>query len=622
MVKYFLERKIEIFLFLSVFGVMLYLIRWDAIVHGGDQLIMRELARNLFKTGSMVQKSIWYYVDWRDFGYPDDNYAPLPILLQAILFKLTAGWENSFLVVNAFAWSVQVFIWSYISRMLVGRRFPGLLTFLIFSFSFDMPACITTGLKEPLAITFLLLFVRSFFKGEGKKDFFFAGIFLGLSYLCRYNALLVVPVAMIYTTLFWWCRKNINFRVCIKRAAVLLLGFLLITSPWLIRNYLAFGNPLEYLVAKYPFSLHWSGYFVKGYYWDYPPTPANLYSHYGFFFVWKKVLSDWAMNLFKFLRYSYLYWAVAVGGSVVLWVTERNKETVYRFGFLFLLTCIMLPAVFFAGTGRYHIMPFLFLFFICVSIVANLVSSSAGSIKERLDMVKSRLHVASWTAFIRLVIVGFGIIIIAAALVADPLGIGTPGFSPGQKKILGIGIAVLFLGLLLQFAGVNGRIRAVLAALFCRKGELVASRVFCAFLLILSYQPVKGIVAEVRKVDALKSDGVFLLHEEIGRTLQAIAKRDDVVMMACPNIVSYYTDLRAVQTPRYLQADMGNYAKPLSRQEYGKKLDKVINRYGVTLFVDYTSPEVEDIFGDRLTQIARLEGKGSYDKLVTIFRVQ
>jgi hypothetical protein len=265
--------KVELTLGILVMVAHLALTRWDAIVHGGDQVSLRMLAQSVFSETPFRQDVIYYFVDWRPFGYPDDHNPPLPTIIWALLIRATGGWENSILALNAVVWSVQVFLWSDLSRIAFGSRLPGLLTFVAFSFSFSVPYDVTTGLKEPLAILFLLLFLRVFLGGDTPGRSAWAGVLLGASYLCRYNVLILAPLAGIFAAV-WPARGRRSAGVL--NGASLVLAFTAVISPWLIRNQLLLGDPFAQITVDYLFAF--GGYFSDAYqqFWEFPPTTGNL----------------------------------------------------------------------------------------------------------------------------------------------------------------------------------------------------------------------------------------------------------------------------------------------------------------------------------------------------------
>lgn len=89
---------------------------------------------------------------------------------------------------------------------------------------------------EPFALFFLLF---SFYMLL-KNHYFISGILGGLSFLSKFNFALY-SVAVVAVLFFEWDKKIIDK---IKKIGYYCLGFLVIISPWLIYNYISYGNPI------------------------------------------------------------------------------------------------------------------------------------------------------------------------------------------------------------------------------------------------------------------------------------------------------------------------------------------------------------------------------------------
>ena len=144
---------------------------------------------------------------------------------------------------------------------LLGRRWfnwpVAIAASLLYIFSSQLLVFSVTGLTEPLAV---LLMLGWFYLLTGPSPGswwqpLLAGAAGGLFYLARYNAALFFVPALVY--LWWRLRQNTPELgrhkprpAFIRTAALFLLGLLLITGPWLGRNYLLTGNPL-FSLQKY-----------------------------------------------------------------------------------------------------------------------------------------------------------------------------------------------------------------------------------------------------------------------------------------------------------------------------------------------------------------------------------
>lgn len=97
--------------------------------------------------------------------------------------------------------------------------------------------------SENLVIPFMLIatynLVRAFDTNQGRY-MIFAGIAASLGALTRPGALLL-PAALLVVAIFM---KKVNWQDFIRLTAVLLVAMLITHTPWAIRNYRAFGEPV------------------------------------------------------------------------------------------------------------------------------------------------------------------------------------------------------------------------------------------------------------------------------------------------------------------------------------------------------------------------------------------
>lgn len=98
-----------------------------------------------------------------------------------------------------------------------------------------------TSLQENAIFT-LLTAITIFFLLKSSKSMllsnsFFAGVFLSLAVLTRTTLLIILPFAVLW---FMIVLKNSRTKVILA----MLLGFVIVSSPWLIRNTIIYGKPL------------------------------------------------------------------------------------------------------------------------------------------------------------------------------------------------------------------------------------------------------------------------------------------------------------------------------------------------------------------------------------------
>jgi 4-amino-4-deoxy-L-arabinose transferase-like glycosyltransferase len=100
-----------------------------------------------------------------------------------------------------------------------------------------------TALQETGVFTFITtLAILFLLKCRGSSSRFVwvtAGVALGLGVMTRTTLVIFVPVALLWLLFFAGLRK----REALQKTAVVVLGFALIVSPWLLRNYVLLGTP-------------------------------------------------------------------------------------------------------------------------------------------------------------------------------------------------------------------------------------------------------------------------------------------------------------------------------------------------------------------------------------------
>lgn len=93
---------------------------------------------------------------------------------------------------------------------------------------------------------FLLFFILSlyylalFWQNRTKKYFIYSSFFLGISALIRPIAVFFYPVVVVISLIMLW--RKISWRSFVKFMAVYLVVFLIIISPWCLRNKIRFGS--------------------------------------------------------------------------------------------------------------------------------------------------------------------------------------------------------------------------------------------------------------------------------------------------------------------------------------------------------------------------------------------
>ncbi len=187
---------------------------------------------------------LWNYLDNpQGLPHPSHTYwLPLASLLAALGMSLTGslsftGAKIGFILVAGLIPPLT----AGIAYALSGKRHTAILAGLLGSFSvFYLPYISTTdtfGLYMLLGGLFFLL--PTLIRNDLVKSFLY-GVIAGLMYLTRADALIWLLIALALTAYHHGSTTRFNFHIA--RVALVLIGFLTLVSPWLIRNQVAFGS--------------------------------------------------------------------------------------------------------------------------------------------------------------------------------------------------------------------------------------------------------------------------------------------------------------------------------------------------------------------------------------------
>lgn len=180
----------------------------------------------------------------------------------------------------------------------------GVLSALIYIFSAQNLINSVSGMTETVSVFLMLLSLYLILASWARTPFgeILAGAVMGLFYLARYNALLFLPFFVLY---LWYTRvKSQEYNNHIRRKARkwrqgfwpitrYLAAFIVVISPWLIRNYILMGNPLFSLQQYEPvmFTATYPGYSL---YMMFAKVKAAVFIQSHPQEIWAKVVTGWA----------------------------------------------------------------------------------------------------------------------------------------------------------------------------------------------------------------------------------------------------------------------------------------------------------------------------------------
>ena len=223
-----------------------YFRNYDGLV-SATAIDQAQLARRFsigagFTTGVSTPLSL--SVTSRIINPPDLYNSPANIFFLAWFFKMFGISDEVVLAANlflSFLAGIALFIFS---RRALGNLIWSSLTFIIFASGLGVLEYAFSPSPAALLSLLLLAFVALFYRYDRRslRQTFLLGLLAGLLYLAEFDYLLLALPAGLMTAGLYQGKK-------LKAALAFTAGFLLASSPWLIRNLAVAGNPF--------FSLRW-----------------------------------------------------------------------------------------------------------------------------------------------------------------------------------------------------------------------------------------------------------------------------------------------------------------------------------------------------------------------------
>ncbi|UCC80327.1 MAG: glycosyltransferase family 39 protein [Candidatus Zixiibacteriota bacterium] len=215
-----------------------------------------------------------------DIPRPNNLWPPAYPVYLAIWFLLFGMSDTT--ILGAIVFSVWLFIMAvyFVIRKIAGADWAILGAALI-GLNQSMLSTALEGSPEPLTAALFLFSLYPLVSGATISKTMLSAFLFGLAVLTRYQMIaLAIPVLI-----FLVDRRS---KMMISWAAVMLL----VLSPWLIRNYVVFGNPIFTLQAYGEFtkSMGHLGYYYYTYRSFTPMSFAYAVTHFPFF-VFKKFVA-------------------------------------------------------------------------------------------------------------------------------------------------------------------------------------------------------------------------------------------------------------------------------------------------------------------------------------------
>ena len=192
------------------------------------------------------QDGIWYYITGKEFFDGNSHNiqiinAPLgtPIIYAVLddLFGMPSETAKSLSLISG----TVIFLFSYfITKNIFGAKIA-IITQIIVAVNAKLHFLSVLALNELMPIALIISSFYFLTKNELKNsDFVIIGILLGLSFMLRYQAILVILGIVIFLFI-----RNRKIRYNALKSGILILVFLTTVSPILIFNYMTYENPME-----------------------------------------------------------------------------------------------------------------------------------------------------------------------------------------------------------------------------------------------------------------------------------------------------------------------------------------------------------------------------------------
>lgn len=227
-----------------------------------DASYTQHVGANLARGRGFTQELVWNYLEeQKTIPGPSNLYwLPLPSMLAGISMTLFGISYRAAQIPFILLSLIPPLFAFYLARRMYARDDYAWMAGLLTAFSgFYTIYWVSPDNFTPFAVTagFALLFSALGVTQRDWKKFFLAGIFIGLSQLSRADALLLLLVPFM---LWWMHHKRIRVFPSFPFLA-LFIGFFLILSPWLIRNYFTIGSFFAPASTRTLFLLNYDEFF-------------------------------------------------------------------------------------------------------------------------------------------------------------------------------------------------------------------------------------------------------------------------------------------------------------------------------------------------------------------------
>ena len=211
----------------------------DAITYvSADQCMYLDFAKNIQETGSFQSNIHRNRPSHTQYLHPAQTFKPLFILLISISFKIFGVSIKSGLLIPLLSGILLCYPLFYITKTLFSKK-EGLLVIGIWAVNIPLFKYSLIILSETTALLFTFLSLLFFIK----KKSFLSGLFLGITSLTRLDYSIVLSLTLLIPVFTSAINKEIK-KDFIKKYFIIFFIAIIIFTPWLIRNYKIYKEPV------------------------------------------------------------------------------------------------------------------------------------------------------------------------------------------------------------------------------------------------------------------------------------------------------------------------------------------------------------------------------------------
>lgn len=255
------------------------------------------LARNLADGRGFVIDYIWqYHTPPLDVTHPTDYWMPLPALAPAVMLSLFPDQLLAALIPSVIVGTLIIAL-TYALAAHVGLGVDArILAMLGVVF---LPEFVLNSARTDTTLLYVLFVgvaALMLYRGMNGQPWalFIAGMAAGLAQLSRQDAIMLAPAFVLTVIAYWrWGDWPLPWR----HLLLIPLGWVLVLSPWLVRNYQTFGYLLPSGAGRTLFMTSFIDQFTYG-----RDLTLDHYLSWG----WGNILSNIAVQALANVRMSYL----------------------------------------------------------------------------------------------------------------------------------------------------------------------------------------------------------------------------------------------------------------------------------------------------------------------------